>query len=97
MTFVDFCRLWFIFWRLLSTSVVFCRLLSISADAEEPFALHCNAILLYVYQHQNACQMEHFRQCLNKLAATPPRSKAALIRSLLPGLETALRCAHGLS
>jgi hypothetical protein len=40
--------------------------------------------------------MEHFRQCLNKLAASPPRRKAALIRSLLPGIETALRCGHGL-
>jgi hypothetical protein len=40
--------------------------------------------------------MEHFRQCLNKLAATPPRRKAALIRSLLPGIETALRYGHGL-
>src|SRR5260370_38087619 len=40
--------------------------------------------------------MEHFRQCLNKLVATPPRRKAALIRSLLPGIETALRCGHGL-
>jgi hypothetical protein len=40
--------------------------------------------------------MEQFRQCLNKLAATPPRRKAALIRSLLPGIETALRCGHGL-
>ena len=40
--------------------------------------------------------MEHFRQCLNKLAATPPRRKAALIRSLLPGIETALRCGHSL-
>ena len=38
--------------------------------------------------------MEHFRQCLNKLAATPPRRKAALIRSLLPGIETALRSGH---
>jgi hypothetical protein len=40
--------------------------------------------------------MEHFRECLNKLAATPPRRKAALIRSLLPGIEMALRCGHGL-
>jgi hypothetical protein len=40
--------------------------------------------------------MEHFRQCLNKLAATAPQKKAALIRSLLPGIETALRCGHGL-
>jgi hypothetical protein len=40
--------------------------------------------------------MEHFRQCLNKLAATPPRRKAALVRSILPGIEAALRCGHGL-
>jgi len=38
--------------------------------------------------------MEHFRECLNKLADTPPRRKAALIRSLLPGIETALRSGH---
>jgi hypothetical protein len=38
--------------------------------------------------------MEHFRQCLNKLAATPLRRKAALIRSLLPGIEAALRSGH---
>jgi hypothetical protein len=38
--------------------------------------------------------MEHFRQCLNKLAATPPRRKAALIRSLLPGIEAALKSGH---
>src|SRR6266481_7658009 len=96
MTFVDFCQLWLIFGRLLSTSVDFCRLLSISADVAGSLALHRNAKVLYVYQHRNACQMEHFRQCLNKLAATPPRRKAALIRSLLPGIETALRCGHGL-
>src|SRR5438105_609906 len=41
--------------------------------------------------------MEHFRQCLNKLSATPPRRKAALIRSLLPGIETGLSCGHGLT
>jgi len=40
--------------------------------------------------------MEQFRQCLNKLAVTPPRRKAALIRSLLPGIEAALRSGHGL-
>ncbi len=38
--------------------------------------------------------MDHFRQCLNKLAATAPRRKAALIRSLLPGIEAALRSGH---
>jgi len=38
--------------------------------------------------------MERFRQCLNKLAATPPQRKAAIIRSLLPGIEAALRSGH---
>src|SRR5260370_35187742 len=36
------------------------------------------------------------RQCLNNLPAIPPRRKAALIRSLLPGIERGLRCGHGL-
>ena len=40
--------------------------------------------------------MEHYRQCLNKLAAAPPRRKAALIRSLLSGIEAALRSGHSL-
>src|SRR5258708_8944498 len=30
------------------------------------------------------------RRCLEKLAAAPPKRKAALIRSLLPGIEAAL-------
>ena len=31
-----------------------------------------------------------YRRCLEQLAATPPKRKAALIRSLLPGIEAAL-------
>ena len=31
-----------------------------------------------------------FRPCLDKLAGTPPKRKAALVRSLLPGIEAAL-------
>ena len=31
-----------------------------------------------------------YRPCLEKLAGTPPKRKAALIRSLLPGIEAAL-------
>ena len=31
-----------------------------------------------------------YRPCLEKLASTPPKRKAALIRSLLPGIEAAL-------
>jgi len=31
-----------------------------------------------------------YQQCLDKLAASAPETKSALIRSLLPGIETAL-------
>ena len=31
-----------------------------------------------------------YQRCLNKLAAAAPETKSALIRSLLPGIETAL-------
>jgi hypothetical protein len=31
-----------------------------------------------------------YRRCLEHLAATPPKRKAALVRSLLPGIEAAL-------
>jgi len=48
MTFVDFCRLWLLFGRLLSTSVDFCRLLAISADVAEALALQRDAMVLYV-------------------------------------------------
>ncbi len=37
-----------------------------------------------------------YRQCLDELAGAVPKRKAALIRSLLPGIETALMCGHGL-
>jgi hypothetical protein len=32
----------------------------------------------------------NYRRCLEQLAATPPKRKAALIRSLLPGIEAAV-------
>jgi hypothetical protein len=31
-----------------------------------------------------------FQRCLERLASTPPKRKAALVRSLLPGIEVAL-------
>lgn len=34
--------------------------------------------------------LNEYRTCLNELAAATPRKKAALIRSLLPGIEAAL-------
>jgi hypothetical protein len=37
-----------------------------------------------------------YRPCLEKLAGAPPKSKAALIRSLLPGIEAALHSGQSL-
>jgi hypothetical protein len=37
-----------------------------------------------------------YRRCLDKLAAASPRRKAALIRSLLPGIEAALNSGQSL-
>ena len=37
-----------------------------------------------------------YRRCLEKLAATPPKRKAALIRSLLPGIEAAVTSGQSL-
>ena len=37
-----------------------------------------------------------YRRCLEELAAAPPKRKAALIRSLLPGIEAALTSGQNL-
>src|SRR3981189_3740120 len=37
-----------------------------------------------------------YRPCLEKLAGAPPKRKAALIRSLLPGIEAALNSGQSL-
>jgi hypothetical protein len=37
-----------------------------------------------------------YRRCLERLAATPPKRPVALIRSLLPGIEAALRSGQNL-
>jgi len=37
-----------------------------------------------------------YRRCLEKLAAAPPKRKAALIRSLLPGIEAAVNSGQSL-
>ena len=37
-----------------------------------------------------------YQHCLDKLAARTPETKSALIRSLLPGIETALNSGHRL-
>src|ERR1700730_562117 len=39
---------------------------------------------------------KHYRQCLDKLAGDAPERKAAVIRSLLPGIEAAVNSGHRL-
>jgi hypothetical protein len=39
---------------------------------------------------------EHYRRCLEQLAAEPPKRKVALIRSLLPAIEAALSSGRNL-
>ncbi len=39
---------------------------------------------------------EQYRRCLEQLASDPPKSSAALIRSLLPGIERALTSGQNL-
>ena len=39
---------------------------------------------------------KNYRRCLEQLAAAPPKRKAALIRSLLPGIEAALTSGQSL-
>ncbi len=39
---------------------------------------------------------KHYRQCLDKLAGAVPETKAALIRSLLPGIEAAVNSGQSL-
>ena len=38
----------------------------------------------------------NYRRCLEHLAAAPPKRKAALIRSLLPGIEAAVNSGQSL-
>jgi hypothetical protein len=39
---------------------------------------------------------EQYRRCLEQLASDPPKARAALIRSLLPGIERALTSGQNL-
>jgi len=39
---------------------------------------------------------EQYRRCLEQLASDPPKTRAALIRSLLPGIERALTSGQNL-
>src|SRR2546423_2923711 len=45
----------------------------------------------YMYSSITDLSMKKdYQRCLDKLASTPPETKSALIRSLLPGIEAAL-------
>ena len=39
---------------------------------------------------------KHYRRCLERLAADPPKSRVALIRTLLPEIEVAVTSGHNL-
>ena len=54
-------------------------------------------MVLYVQQHEKVCQCKKTTAtCLDKLAGTSPKRKAALIRSLLPGIEAAVNSGQSL-
>ena len=82
----------------MSTFVHSCRFLVITVDCGVLFkcftsARHgaiCTASLRRV-----SMKRDH-QHCLDKLAAAAPETKSALIRSLLPGIETALSSGHRL-
>ena len=57
---------------------------------------YINIMLLYVQQREKGSMQKDYRPCLEKLAGAPPRRKAALIRSLLPGIEAALHSGQSL-
>jgi Family of unknown function (DUF5338) len=50
----------------------------------------CTVGMQFVSTHND------YRGCLEKLTAAPPKRRAALIRSLLPGIEAALTSGHNL-
>ena len=79
--------------QLLTTDGI-CRLLLTS----NPFrALHPSVMVLYIQQAYKTCQCKKTTAAVwNKLAAAPPKRKAALIRSLLPGIEAALNSGQSL-
>jgi len=72
------------------------RLPSNFADRDAFHTLHRLGLVLYVQQHEKACQCKNTRQCLDKLAGDAPERKAALIRSLLPGIEAAVNSGQSL-
>jgi hypothetical protein len=53
--------------------------------------LYFHVAWCYMYSSiQGLSMQKDYQHCLDTLAAAPPQTKAALIRSLLPGIEAAL-------
>jgi hypothetical protein len=59
--------------------------------------LYIGAVWCYMYSSMKRVSMQKdYRHCLDKLAGAVPERKAALIRSLLPGIEAALNSGQSL-
>jgi len=55
------------------------------------FVLYTRSACCYTYSTmQIMSTLNEYQRCLERLASTPPKRKAALVRSLLPGIEAAL-------
>lgn len=51
---------------------------------------------IYTAASESVSMQKDYRRCLDKLAGASPKRKAALIRSLLPGIEAALNSGQSL-
>lgn len=68
-----------------------------SADQEPFLALHLQFDgAIYTAASKGVSMQNNYRRCLDKLAGASPKRKAALIRSLLPGIEAALNSGQSL-
>ena len=83
-TFADFCLV-------PPTSVHLRRLRVFPCFTSESHGAICTAV------RKRVSMQKDYRLCLEKLAGTIPKRKAALIRSLLPGIEAALNSGQSLN
>jgi hypothetical protein len=68
-----------------------------SADQDLFLALHPHIDgAIYTAASESVSMQKDYRRCLEKLAGASPKRKAALIRSLLPGIEAALNSGQSL-
>src|SRR6202047_238041 len=68
----------------------FCRLRAFSYFTSAKHGAICTAAA------KGVSMQKDYRQCLDKLAGAVPETKAALIRSLLPGIEAAVNSGQSL-